>query len=161
MGPLIPFLQAALSLAATSASLHDLNPRRSFSLFVVLRHVSLGRPLLRLPSGCQSWDGLRMVERKLRAVWKWKKFFRVSAREATNERVVRCVVLKRTVGDSDWRFDNLSGSHLQSQNDIVSSVDGIYVSGDWPDWSIKLSCYWPWSRLVKGDWRVSISLLLI
>ena len=25
------------------------------------------------------------------------------------------VVLKRTVGDSDWRFDNLSGRHLQSQ----------------------------------------------
>ena len=23
------------------------------------------------------------------------------------------VVLKRTVGDSEWRFDNLSGSHLQ------------------------------------------------
>ena len=34
-----------------------------------------------------------------------------------------------TVGDSDWRFDNLSGSHLQSQSDIVQSVDGIYVSG--------------------------------
>ena len=40
------------------------------------------------------------------------------------------VVLKRTVGDSDERFDNLSGSHPQSQSDIVSSVDGIYVSGD-------------------------------
>ena len=39
-------------------------------------------------------------------------------------------VLKRTVGDSDRRFDNLSGSHLQSQSDIVPSVDGIYVSGD-------------------------------
>ena len=39
------------------------------------------------------------------------------------------VVLKRTVGDSDGRFDNLSGSHLQSQSDVVSSVDGIYVSG--------------------------------
>ena len=52
------------------------------------------------------------------------------------------VVLKRTVGDSDWHFDNLNGSHLQSQSDIVSSVDGIYVSGYWPDWSIKLSCYW-------------------
>ena len=25
--------------------------------------------------------------------------------------------------------------HLQSQVDCVSSVDGIYVSGDWPDWS--------------------------
>ena len=52
------------------------------------------------------------------------------------------VVLKRTVGDSDWRFDNLSGRHLQSHCDIVPSVDGIYVSGYWPDWSIKLSCYW-------------------
>ena len=28
------------------------------------------------------------------------------------------VVLKRTVGDSDWRFDNLSGGHLQSQSNI-------------------------------------------
>ena len=26
-------------------------------------------------------------------------------------------------------FDNLSGSHLQSQSNIVSSVGGIYVSG--------------------------------
>ena len=37
------------------------------------------------------------------------------------------VVLKGTVGDSDWRFDNLNGSHLQSQSDILSSVDGIYT----------------------------------
>ena len=39
------------------------------------------------------------------------------------------VVLKRTVGDSDCRFDNLSGRHLKSHYDIVPSVDGIYVSG--------------------------------
>ena len=39
------------------------------------------------------------------------------------------VVLKRTVGDSDSRFDNLSGRHLQSHCDNVPSVDGIYVSG--------------------------------
>ena len=38
------------------------------------------------------------------------------------------VVLQITVGDSDWRFDNLIGSHLPSQSNIVSSVDGIYVS---------------------------------
>ena len=38
------------------------------------------------------------------------------------------VVLKRTVGDSDSCFENLSGSPLQSQSDVVSSVDGIYVS---------------------------------
>ena len=35
------------------------------------------------------------------------------------------------VGDDGWSsFDNLSGSHLQSQVDCVSSVDGFYVSGD-------------------------------
>ena len=45
------------------------------------------------------------------------------------------VVLKRTVDDSDLRLDNLSGSHLQSQSNNVSSVDGIYVSGYWPDFS--------------------------
>ena len=49
------------------------------------------------------------------------------------------VVLKRTVGDSDGCFDNLSGSHRQSQSDYVSSLNVIYVAGDWPDWSIKLS----------------------
>ena len=51
MGPLILFLQATLSLAATSACLQVLNPRCSLSLFTVLRHVFLGRPFLRLPSG--------------------------------------------------------------------------------------------------------------
>ena len=47
----------------------------------------------------------------------------------SSEIVQVSVVLKRTVGDSDRRFNNLSGSHLQSQSDIVLSVDGIYVSG--------------------------------
>ena len=51
MGPLILFLQATLSLTATSTCLQVLNPRCSLSLFTVLRHVSLGRPFLRLPSG--------------------------------------------------------------------------------------------------------------
>ena len=46
------------------------------------------------------------------------------------------VVLTKTVGDSDERFNNLSGSHLQSQSDFVWSVDGNYVPGDGPDWSI-------------------------
>ena len=36
------------------------------------------------------------------------------------------VVLRRTVwGDIDWRFDNLSGSHHQSQVNCESSVDVI------------------------------------
>ena len=38
---------------------------------------------------------------------------------------VSSVVLKITFGDTDWRFDNLSGSHLQGQMDCVLSVDGI------------------------------------
>ena len=41
------------------------------------------------------------------------------------------VVLKRTVGSSDWRFDNLSGSHLQSHCDIVPSEDGTISQWLW------------------------------
>ena len=38
------------------------------------------------------------------------------------------VVLNRTVVvDSDWRFDNLCGSHLQSQSECITSVDGIIL----------------------------------
>ena len=33
------------------------------------------------------------------------------------------VALKRTVGDSDWRFDNWSGSQLQSQTDSENDSD--------------------------------------
>ena len=29
------------------------------------------------------------------------------------------VILNRTVFDSDWRFDNLCGSHLQSQSELI------------------------------------------
>ena len=39
------------------------------------------------------------------------------------------VVLKRNVGNSDSHFDSLSSCHLQTESDIVSSVDDIYVSG--------------------------------
>lgn len=36
------------------------------------------------------------------------------------------VVLNRTVVvQSDWHFDNLCGSHRQSQIDLYQSVDGI------------------------------------
>ena len=40
------------------------------------------------------------------------------------------VVLIRTVGDSDCRFDNLCGIHLQNQSNCVWLVNGTYVSGD-------------------------------
>ena len=50
------------------------------------------------------------------------------------------VVLQRTMGNSDWRLDDLCGSHLRSQSEF-------YVSGDWPDWLNKQLC----DRL----WRLS------
>ena len=45
------------------------------------------------------------------------------------DRPVRVVPRRTVVGDSDRRFDNLSGSHHQSHVNCVSSVYGIYVSG--------------------------------
>ena len=41
------------------------------------------------------------------------------------------VIIRITVaGDNGWRFDNPSGSRLQSQVDCVSSVDGVNVASD-------------------------------
>ena len=42
---------------------------------------------------------------------------------------VRVVPRRTVVGDIDRRFDNLSGSHHQSHVNCVSSVYGIYISG--------------------------------
>ena len=42
---------------------------------------------------------------------------------------VRVVPRSTVVGDIDRRFDNLSGSHHQSHVNCVSSVYGIYISG--------------------------------
>ena len=42
---------------------------------------------------------------------------------------MRVVPRRTVVGDSDRRFDNLSGSHYQTHVNCVSSVYGIYVSG--------------------------------
>ena len=72
------------------------------------------------------------------------------------------VVLRRTVvGDTDQHFDNLSRSHHQSHVKCLSSVYGIYVSGQlnrdvigcfksnhWLSrdvtgcWFVKSFCYW-------------------
>ena len=73
------------------------------------------------------------------------------------------VVLKRTVGDSDWRFYNLSNSHLQSQSNIASSAGGIYVSGYWPDFNCHvIGCKTCKSWLVRFDPSiVPVSLLLV
>jgi len=42
--------------------------------------------------------------------------------------------------DTDWHFDNLSGSHHQSRVNCESSVD-VIKSGDWPDWLTNSWCY--------------------
>ena len=42
---------------------------------------------------------------------------------------MRVVPKMTVVSDIDRRFDNLSGSHHQSHVNYVSSVYGIYVSG--------------------------------
>ena len=106
---------------------------------------------LRSAEICLSWNFLAkctentglVFPRNRNLLWFHSKWFELRSISSLCSVIVRVsVVLKRTVGDSDWRFDNLSGRHLQSHCDIVSSVDGIYVSGYWPDWSIKLSCYW-------------------
>ena len=79
------------------------------------------------------------------------------------------VVLNRTVAvDSDWRFDNLCSSHLQSQSELYHASWWYYtlvidligqlrrdVIGRL---SIKPWFYWLW-RLVISNWCVSIRLL--
>ena len=59
---------------------------------------------------------------------------------------VRVVPKRTVVGDIDRRFDNLSGSHHQSHVNCVSSVYGIYVSGQLSRdvigcWFVKSCCY--------------------
>ena len=52
--------------------------------------------------------------------------------------VLVILVLNRTVVvDSDGRFDNLCGSHLQSQSELM-----VLYSGYLSDWSITSRCYW-------------------
>ena len=79
------------------------------------------------------------------------------------------VVLNRTVvADSDWRFDNLCGSHLQSLSELchvswwyytlVIDLIGQLCRDVIGRLSVKPWCYWLW-RLVISDWCVSICLL--
>ena len=72
------------------------------------------------------------------------------------------------VVDSDWRFDNLWGSHLQSQSELyhiswwyytlVIDLIGQLCHDVIGCLSVKPWCYWLW-RLVISDWCVSIRLL--
>ena len=81
---------------------------------------------------------------------------------------VNVVLNRNVVVDSDWRFDNLCGSHLQSQSELYHVSWRYYalvidligqlrrdVIGRLP---VKLWCYWLW-RLVISNWCVSIRLL--
>ena len=79
------------------------------------------------------------------------------------------VVLNSTVVvDSDWRFANLCGSHLQSQNELyhvswwyytlVIDLIGQLRRDVIGRLSVKPWCYWLW-RLIISNWCVSIRLL--
>ena len=73
------------------------------------------------------------------------------------------VVLNRTVlVNSDWRFDNLCGSHLQSQSELyqvswwyytlVIDLIGQLHRDVIGCLSVKPWCYWLW-RLIISNWR--------
>ena len=72
------------------------------------------------------------------------------------------------VVDSEWRFDNLCGSYLQSQSEsyhvswwyytLVIDLIGQLRRDVIGRLSVKPWCYWLW-RLVISDWCVSIRLL--
>ena len=79
------------------------------------------------------------------------------------------VVLNRTVFvDSDWRFDNLCGSHLQSQSELyhvswwyytlVIDLIGQLCCDVIGRLSVKPWCYWLWKLLIS-NWCVSIRVL--
>ena len=71
------------------------------------------------------------------------------------------VVLNRTVVvDSDWRFDNLCGSHFQSQSELyhvswwyytlVVDLIGQLSRDVIGRLSVKLWCYWLWRLLMSS-----------
>ena len=78
------------------------------------------------------------------------------------------VNVRTVVVDSDWRFDSLCGSHLQSQIELyhvswwyytlVIDLVGQLCRDVIGRLSVKRWCYWLW-RLVISDWCVSICLL--
>ena len=98
--------------------------------------------------------------------WYWPTIYRVKRLSL----IVRVnVVLNRTVVvDSDWHFDNLCGSHLQSQSELyhvswwyytlVIDLIGQIRRDVIVRLSVKPWCYWLW-RLVISNWCVSIRLL--
>ena len=84
--------------------------------------------------------------------------------------IVRVNIVRNriVVVDSDWRFDGLCGSHLQSQSELyhvswwyytlVIDLIGLLRRNVIGRLSVKLWCYWLW-RLVISNWCVSIRVL--
>ena len=81
---------------------------------------------------------------------------------------VNVVLNRNVVVDSDWRFANLCGSHLQSQSELyhvswwyytlVIDLIGQLRRDVIVRRSVKPWCCWLW-RLVISNWWVSIRLL--
>ena len=81
---------------------------------------------------------------------------------------VNVVLNRNVVVDSDWRFANLCGSHLQSQSELyhvswwyytlVIDLIGQIRRDGIGRLSVKPWCYWLW-RLVISNWCISICLL--
>ena len=100
---------------------------------------------------------------KLWKVWTQESFQKVEFDCPGEHSPERTVVV-----DSDWRFNNLCGSHLQSQSELYHVSWWYYtlvidLIGQWcrdviGRLSVKPWCFWPW-RLVISDWCVSIRLL--
>ena len=73
----------------------------------------------------------------------------------------KSVVLRRTdVGSGDWRFDNLSGSHLQSQ--VNSCCQSNVLSPVCINWLVSfavmlLAVRFKWRRSVVFGWSRSVS----
>ena len=98
----------------------------------------------------------------------WKVWTRSHFKSRLSLIVRVYVVLNRTVVvDSDWRFDNLCGSHLQSQSELyhvswwyytlLIDLIGQLRCDIMGRLSVKPWCYWLW-RLVISNRCVSIRL---
>ena len=117
------------------------NTYKLFHFFKIIIWVSEDKVPLIVRAALENYPEDKEIKKTKYVLSKWFQPRNINSLSSVIVLVVS-VVRKRTAGDSDWRFDNLSGSHLKSHCDIVPSLDGIYAAGHWPDWSIKLLCYW-------------------
>ena len=113
------------------------------SVFLPSEHTTVKWPILKHTTP-QALTGLKTIKSRLSLI------VRVN------------VVLNRTVViDSDWRFNNLCGSHLQSQSELYHVSWWYYTLVIDLIGQIRrdvIGCYWLW-RLVISNWCVPIRLL--